>query len=101
MWFHIATMRLHLPNADSIAEKLHSKDFGKLVKEYGGLQSYVLECPDHPTEFTFLTAWEEKEDAETFLSSKVYTDFIDEIEPLLVSPVCERRFEVMSEREKV
>ena len=58
MWFHLTTIRLYLPNADSVKETLHSEEFTELVTEYGGRASYVLECPENSAEFNFLTLWD-------------------------------------------
>ena len=95
MWFHLTNIRLYLPNADNVGETLHSQSFVDLVTEYGGRASYVLECPEHPSEFTFLTAWDDKVVAEDFFSSDTYKQFVHELQPQLVAPVCERHFEVM------
>lgn len=70
MWFHLTTLRLYLPNADTVSETLHSQAFIDLVHQHGGQTSYVLKCPEHPSEFTFLTAWESKEIAEIFLAGE-------------------------------
>lgn len=100
MWFHLTKLRLYLPNADTVGEKLHGEEFAELVAEYGGLESYVLECADQPSEFTLLSVWDQEDEANAFFDSKVYADFIAEIEPALISPVCERSLEVMKTPEK-
>ena len=95
MWFHLTNIRLYLPNNDNVGETLHSQAFIDLVTAHGGRSSYVLECPEHPSEYTFLTAWDHKEEADTFFASDVYKDFVNKLQPQLVAPVCERHFEVM------
>ena len=100
MWFHITNIRLYLPNNDNVIQTLHSQAFIDLVTEHGGRASYVLECPENPSEFTFLTAWDVKEDADNFFASDIYKGFVAELQPRLVSPVCERQFEVMLSTEK-
>lgn len=101
MWFHLTNIRLYLPNDENVGEILHSQAFVDLVTEHGGRASYVLECPEHPSEFTFLTAWDTKDDAQIFFSSDVYKHFVEKLQPQLVAPVCERQFEVMLADEKV
>ncbi|MBT7781789.1 MAG: hypothetical protein HN741_02570 [Anaerolineae bacterium] len=101
MWFHLTTLRLYLPNADSVAEKLHSDEFVEIVANHRGRASYVLECAERPTEFTYLTAWDSKEDAENFFMSEIYASIIEDIQPHLVAPLCECRFEVLFGAEKV
>ena len=101
MWFHLTTIRLYLPNADSVKETLHSEEFTGLVAEYGGRASYVLECPENSAEFNFLTLWDKEEDAEIFFDSEEFLQFSDEIEHHLIAPLCHRRYEVMAEAELV
>ena len=101
MWFHITNIRLYLPNNDNVVEKLHSQAFVDLVTEHGGRASYVLECPENPSELTFLTAWDTQDDAARFFASDIYKKFIHELKPQLIAPVCERQFEVMLSTEKV
>lgn len=101
MWFHLTNIRLYLPNDSNVNEHLHSQAFIDLVTEYGGRASYVLECPEHPSEFTFLTAWDTKESAQNFFAGDAYKHFVEELQPQLVAPVCERQFEVMLAGEKV
>lgn len=100
MWFHLSTIRLYLPNADTVGETLRSQAFIDLVNRHGGRSGYVLECPEHPAEYTFLTIWDQEEDADAFFASKDYHAFENEMQPYLIAPVCERRFEVMLTGEK-
>ncbi len=101
MWFHITNIRLHLPNHDTVDQTLHSQLFVDLVTANGGHAAYVLECPQNPTEFTFLTAWDTKADANDFFTSDAYHHFIEEMSPKFVAPPCEREFEVMLAAESI
>ena len=95
MWFHLTNIRLYLPNDDNVNETLHSQAFIDLVAAHGGRSSYVLECPEHPSEYTFLTVWDDKEEAQHFFAGAAYHDFVQKLQPQLIAPVCERHFEVM------
>ena len=97
MWFHLTTVRLYLPNDDTVKETLHSDEFKGFVTEYGGKASYVLECPENSAEFNFLTLWDREEDAEAFFEGEEFLQFSDEIRPHLIAPLCQRRYEVMVE----
>ncbi len=101
MWFHLTTIHLYLPNADTVSETLHSEEFIDLVNRHGGQASYVLECPEQPFEFNYLTAWDSEEDADAFFESEMYKEFLSDVQPHLISPLCERRFEVMGAVERV
>ncbi len=99
MWFHLTNIRLYLPNEDTIDNTLHSQAFVDLIIEHGGRASYVLECPDNPTAFTFLTVWDTKADADDFFTSDTYHDFIQKMSPQFIAPPCEHEFEAMTAAE--
>lgn len=101
MWFHLTNIRLYMPNEDTLDDTLHSDAFVDLVTEHGGQAGYVLECPETPFEFTFLTVWDTKADAENFFTSDVYHDFIQEMSGKFVAPPCEHDFEEIGATERV